>query len=109
MQVLQNKQYKSYDKISRYARFPFYYNRIDNKYVYGLTGYLKNTTYYVLHKCRKFDTLDILALEYYNNPIYYWVIADFNRIQDPFEDLQEGKYIKIPNFSTIEFDIGNKV
>ena len=105
MKVLENKTYKTYDRISRYTRFPYYYNKLDNKYIYGTTAHLKNYSYYILHLCKATDTLDSLALEYYNNPTYYWVIADFNRIQDPFTDLEEGKYIKIPNFSTVEFDM----
>ena len=34
---------------------------------------------------------------------YYWIIADFNRIQDPFINLPVGYTIKIPVLSNIEF------
>jgi nucleoid-associated protein YgaU len=51
------------------------------------------------------DTLDTLALYYYNNPTYFWVIADFNRIQDPYADLVVDSVLRIPTFSNIAFDI----
>ena len=100
---LKDKTYKAYDKLSRYNNFPYYYHPIDNKYIYGTTAYLKDTTPYVVHIVKKNDTLDSLALFYYNNPTYYWIIADFNRIIDPYEPLTVGTQIKIPSFSNIEF------
>lgn len=101
-----NKAYKNYNKISRYAVFPYYYNSLDDKYMYGLTSHLKNEdTKYVNHKIKQNETLDSIALYYYNNPTYYWIIADFNRIQDPFEKLEIGRVLRIPTFSNIKFDI----
>ena len=32
--ITENKQFKDYSYFSRYASFPLYYNRIDNKYIY---------------------------------------------------------------------------
>ena len=106
MSQLINKAYKSYDRVSRYSVFPYYYNRIDDKYIYGLTTQLKkdNITY-VTHVVKDKDTLDSLALYYYNNPTYYWIIADFNRIRDPYEELEIGRILKIPTFSNIAFDV----
>lgn len=106
MQVLIDKKYKSYDKISRYQVFPTYYHTIDKKYVYGITSHLiTNNTNFVGHKVKRGDTLDSLALYYYNNPTYFWIIADFNRIRDPYEDLEIGRLLKIPTFSNIAFDV----
>ena len=106
MEILSNKQYKSYDRVSRYQVFPFYYNTTDNKYVYGITSHLiTDDTKFVSHKVKRFDTLDSLALYYYNNPTYFWVIADFNRIRDPYKELEEGTILKIPTFSNIAFDV----
>jgi len=105
MDVLKNKSYKSYDRISRYTRFPTFYNTLDNKYVYGTTAQLRDDTVFSIHKVQRGDTLDTLALKYYNNPTYYWVLADFNRIQDPFDDLTVGMYLKIPTLSVIQFNI----
>ena len=106
MEVLGRKQYKNYDRVSRYQVFPFYYNNLDDKYIYGLTSHLiVDGTKFVAHKVKRDETLDSLALHYYNNPTYYWVIADFNRILDPYEELEVGKVLKIPTFSNIAFDI----
>lgn len=105
MGQLINKEYKEYHRISRYSVFPFYYNQVDGKYIYGLTSQLKQDVNYVYHYVKQGDTLDTLALYYYNNPTFYWVIADFNYIQDPYADLVIGQKLKIPTFSNIEFDI----
>lgn len=105
--ILAEKQYKDYNRVSRYSVFPYYYNRVDEKYIYGLTSQLKDTdTTYVNHTVVQGDTLDTLALYYFNNPTYYWVIADFNRIQDPYKDLTIGTVLRIPTFNNIEYDLG---
>jgi len=105
MDVLTNKAYKTHSKISRYTPFPYYYHTIDNKYVYGKTAYLKDTTIYTAHTVKQGDTFDSLALDYYNNPTLYWIICSFNRIQDPFQNLKVGSVIKIPAIANIEFDL----
>ena len=84
MEVLTKKQYKEYDRVSRYSVFPYYYNRLDEKYIYGITA----------------------QLNYYGNPLYYWIIADFNNIQDPYIKLEVGQKLNIPTFNSIEFNIG---
>ena len=104
MDILKNKSYKQYNKLSRYSNFPYYYNTLDKRYIYGTTKYLKNTTSYRNHKIEYGDTLDSLALKYYNNPTYYWIICSFNRIQDPFKNLVVGEFIKIPSISNIEYE-----
>ena len=103
---LKGKQYKEYNTISRYTYFPFYYVTEDNKYNFGITSHLKQDVKYVSHPVVTGDTLDTLALYYYNNPTYFWVIADFNRIKDPYEELTVGSIINIPTFSDVEYDLG---
>ena len=106
MEVLTQKQYKDYDRISRYSIFPYYYNSVDKKYIYGLTAQLDNeNTSFVSHVVQIGDTLDTLALYYYNNPTFFWIIADFNRIQDPYETLKVGTRLRIPTFNNIRFDV----
>ena len=104
MSVLINKQYKNYNYFSRYTSFPFYYHTIDKKYVYGTTSQLSTDIPYVLYKVKLYDTLDSIALDYYNNPTLYWVICDFNRIQDPYIELEEGMTLKIPSLSDVVFE-----
>lgn len=80
MNTILNKNFRQYDYICRYSAFPYYYNEEDDKYVYGTTAQLNQSTSYVSHKVGNYDTLDNLSLYYYNSPLYFWVIADFNQI-----------------------------
>ena len=104
MDVLQNKQYKQYDYISRYSPFPIYYHTIDDKYIVGRDSWIKSDTIYSEYIVQKGDTYDSLALRFYNNPTYYWIICSYNHIHDPFEAPIPGSKIKIPSFSNIEFE-----
>jgi hypothetical protein len=99
-----DKTYKQYNRLSRYNNFPYYYSTLDNKYIYGTTAYLRTDTPYVLHTVERDDTLDSIALKYYNNPTYFWIIADFNRIRDPYKKLEIGQNLKVPSFSAIRFE-----
>ena len=105
MNVLKNKSYRSYDKLSRYSNIPFYYHSEDNKYIYQTGAWLKDDTPYTLYTVKEHDTFDSLALYYYNNPTLYWIICDFNRIQDPYSSLIPGSQIKIPSISNLEFKV----
>lgn len=104
MENLKQKTYKTYDYISRYQPFPYYYNEEDKKYIYGITSQLKKNITYVLVNIKQFDTLDSLAEKYYGRPDYYWVIADYNDIQDPFIQLWGNyKTLKIPTLGSISW------
>lgn len=103
MDRLINKAYREYDYVSRYSAFPYYYDTEDDKYIYGTTSYLDDTTAYSMYQVKKNDTYDSLALKFYNTPTLFWVICDFNRIQDPYTLPQEGEYIKIPSLTSIAF------
>lgn len=103
MDVLKNKEYKSYNKLSRYTTFPTYYHTVDDKYVYGITSHLLKNTPYSLYRVQRNDTWDSIALEAYNNPVYYWILCDFNDVQDPFDEPKLDSYIKIPVLSSIRF------
>jgi nucleoid-associated protein YgaU len=105
MEVLRNKSYTDSGRLSRYTPFPYYYHTKDDKYISGVTSYLKDTTVYTSYDVQRGDTFDSIALEFYNNPTLYWIICSFNRIQDPFTELVEGQVLKIPSISNIEFDI----
>ena len=66
------------------------YNRLDDKYIEGTTSWLSSDTSYSIHKVELNDTYDSIALKYYNSPLYYWIILDFNHIQDPFKEPEVG-------------------
>lgn len=104
MPKLINKSYKDYNKLSRYQNFPYYYNTITKKYQYGTITWLNKDTPFQYYIVQKNDTLDLISLRAYGTPIYYWIIASFNRIVDPFKSLKPGTKLKIPTKSTIEFE-----
>lgn len=98
------KAYKTNDYLSRYSNVPYYYNEADNKYYYGEKSNLNDSTPYSIHTVKRGETLDSIALDYYNLPTLYWIIADFNRIHDCLEDLKEGQQLKIPSIGSIYYD-----
>lgn len=105
MDILKDKSYKQYSYVSRYSRFPYYYNTLDRKYMYGITSQLSKDTVYVIHKVKYSDTLDSLALQYYGSPDYFWIIAYFNNVQDSFMRLSDKfETIKIPSLTNISFE-----
>ena len=104
MDTLKNKNYESYDYLSRYTQVPYYFDTLKQREIYGIGSNLFKTSQYVSHKLNSEDTLHSLALQYYNNPTYWWVIAYFNDIQDAFKPLLEQfSIIRIPNISGIVF------
>lgn len=109
MDTLKNKNYSSFDYLSRYTTVPYYYDTLTARETPGIGTNLKNTSEFVTHKVRSNDTLNSLALKYYNNPTFWWVIAYFNDIQDSFKPLRD-KYVtlKIPSIASIEFGRVNK-
>ena len=102
--ILTRKQYRDFNKVCRYAGIPYYYNTRDERFMVGMATNLREDTPHRLHKVTDEDTLDSLALYYYNNPTYFWIIADYNRIQDPYAKLPIGSKLKIPTFAAIEFE-----
>lgn len=104
MDTLKNKNFETFDYLSRYTSIPYYFDTLSQREIYGIGTNLKKDTPYVSHKIKIGDTLNSLALKYYNNPTFWWVIAYYNDIQDSFIDLTK-KYtvIKIPNIASIEF------
>lgn len=104
MNILTNKQYKSYDRLSRYSTTPIYYNTHTKDMVYGTAKHLNQDTEYVTHLVKRNDTWDSLALDYYNNPTYFWIICDYNGVLNPFVEPTEGEYVFIPVISDIEFE-----
>ena len=104
MDALKNKKYASFDYISRYAATPYYYHTVDQKEIYGVGKNMLKNVAWVAHKVTSNDTLDKLALTYYNNPTYWWVIAYFNDIQDAFISLKDYfDTLKIPAITSISF------
>lgn len=109
MDTLTNKSYYDFDYLSRYSTIPYYYDSLFDRELYGIGTNMQKNVDYTTHVLTQKDTLYSLALKYYNNPMYWWVIAYFNDIQDAFRPLLE-KYttLKIPNISSVNFGRINK-
>jgi len=70
MDTLKNKKYERFDYNSRYTGIPYYYDTLTDREVFGIgSNLLKNNTFYS-HPLADGDTLDSLALKYYNNPTF---------------------------------------
>ena len=104
-EILTDKSYKNYDYISRYSSVPCYYHTIDKTHIYGTSYPIKKDASYLIHKTVRNDTFDSISLTYYNTPLYYWVIMDYNDIQDPFTELEEGRELVIPTLTGIAFEV----
>ena len=104
MDTLKNKRYLRYDYRCRYASVPVYFDTLGLRDVPGLGKNMLLNSPVVTHKLTSGDTLDSLALDYYNNPSYWWVIAYFNDIQDAFKPLMDQfEVLQIPSISSIAF------
>ena len=104
MDTLKNKNYESYDYLSRYTHVPYYFDTVKQREIYGIGSNLSKDSPYVSHKITQEDTLHSLSLQYYNNPTYWWVIAYFNDIQDSFVHLIDYySTLRIPNIASISF------
>lgn len=40
--------------------------------------------------------LDLIALAFFNEPRYWWIIAQLNNILDPISEIEEGRILNIP-------------
>ena len=105
MEKLTKKKYSQFDYTCRYTGVPYYFDSEKSREVMGIGEQLSTDSPFVSHKVTPEDTLDSLALTYYNNPTYWWIIAYFNRISDPFISLiSKYSIIKIPSISSIKFE-----
>lgn len=104
MDTLNKKRFETFNYVCRYTPVPYYFDTLGKRDVYGLTSNMVKTTAHYTHKVKDDDTLHGLALKYYNNPSYWWVIAYFNDIQDAFVKLSDHyQVLQIPSISSIEF------
>ena len=104
MDTFTKKRYATFNYPNRYAGMPYYYDTKTQQDVFGIVKPMIKNVAWFAHKIIQDDTLDSLALKYYNNPTLWWVIAYFNDIVDPFIVLREHyDIIKIPSISSISF------
>jgi len=102
--VLTQKSYIQYNKLSRYNNLPTYFHTEDLKYFYGTGTQLSQNTIFSYYITERNDNWDTLALKFYADPAKYWILCDFNRILDPYKKIPIGTKIMIPALSNIEFE-----
>jgi len=56
---------------------------------------------YKNHTVKEGETLHNIAYQYYKNIKLWWVIAEANHIQNPFDAMTAGLVLKVPNDNTI--------
>mgnify|MGYP003296081297 CR=1 FL=1 len=67
--------------------------------------HLKKTDEFSIYTVEKGDTWDSIALKFYNNPTYYWIICDYNRIHNCMIEPKVGEIIEIPTLGKyLEFE-----
>ena len=42
------------------------------------------------------NRLDLIASVFYNEPRYWWIIAQYNNVIDPFSEITAGRVLRIP-------------
>lgn len=97
------RYYKQYDYISRYERFPYYYDSLNNRYYYGLSANLNRNSPYASYTVKIGDTYDSIAYDKYGSALFYWIICNFNGVLDSFEIPEPGTVLKLPSLSAINF------
>lgn len=108
MDILTNKKFQPYDYNSRYSTTPYFFNTVDQREIYGIGQRISQDLPYTLHTIGPRQTLDSLALRYYGNPTFWWVIAYFNNIQDALAPIiNTYATLKIPTISKVTFG-GNR-
>lgn len=101
---------KTYSKVSGHTLdnttevnlFPLMYDTAYNEYFFNIfrayminEAVLNNILYYTTHEVSDSDWLDTIAHKYYEISGLWWVIALFNGINNPFEELIPGTNLKI--------------
>lgn len=99
------KLYKTYDYVSRYESFPYFYDEKNNKYYYGLTSFLDTSGSYVLYEVKPGDSYDSIALDHYGCALFYWIICDYNKIFDAVTPPGPGTQLRLPPLNSITFEL----
>lgn len=57
--------------------------------------------YFTLYNVDEIEFLDNISNKYYDTPYLWWVIALFNDIKNPFEEIRPGTQLKILSYNLI--------
>ena len=51
-----------------------------------INNYLKNKTFFIKYQVKDYETIEYIAYKFYDDVEFWWVIAVFNDIKNPFND-----------------------
>lgn len=82
------------------------YFNIGKTIVFENVEYIPEGSYYV-YEVKFGDSWTNISYKYYNTIKLWWIICKFNSIENPFEELQPGIIIKIPNENLVQTVLTN--
>lgn len=98
------------NRTSRYRTQKRLLNDEDEQYIETYDGIdikKSNTdSFYIVEKGFE-NRLDLISFKYYNNPLFYWIIAEASGIIDPF-NVPAGTVLRIPDKQSL-YGIGGVV
>ena len=53
--------------------------------------------------------LDLISAAFYDDPRYWWVIAQYNNIIDPVAEVKAGRVLQIPSKSRLPLMLNNRL
>jgi|LakMenEpi03Aug12_release.lakeMendotaPanAssembly.Ray.scaffolds.fasta_scaffold585005_2 hypothetical protein len=65
-----------------------------------------DSTTFIINQEKFVNRPDAIAYDVYGNAKYWWIIALFNEIQDPFIEFYKGRELKIPDFNFFKKTLG---
>lgn len=105
-----NPTSNSLNRTSRYRTLTRLLNDEDEEYIetYETVDIRESSTdsFYIVEKGYE-NRLDLIAFKYYNNPLFYWIIAEASGISDPFH-IPLGTVLRIPEKSSL-FGVGGVI
>ena len=92
----------SYSKVSRYKTVATLKELGKSYHVTNRKRFVKYSDTDMYHEVTNMteNRLDLISAIYYNSPIYWWVIAEANYINDVFNDVRRGMKLRIPHLMT---------
>lgn len=85
------------DYFSRYSKDRVIDDSVDLYFEYDSYIDLSSLRYnYYTITSADVNRLTIIAMKFYDNPLYWWIIAKMNDISDPFYTPPVGTQLKIP-------------
>jgi hypothetical protein len=65
----------------------------------------------IIHRVTEIEVgrLDLIAVQYYNDPNLWWIIAHANKVEDIFEEIIPGIRLRVPSFDRVRLILSDIV